>query len=404
MKSRFSFLSASVLGLSLLVAASGAVRAAPFFQGLGYNRPGYTISEAHGISADGSTVVGLSGFNLTAGDFEAFRWTMTGGMVGLGDLPGGAYSSAAYDVSGDGSVVVGQGNNGSLAAVLWTTPGSPQDLGSIGSSGNSFATGISDDGRVIVGWSDTSPFTLGEAVRWDRSGGATVPAGLGDLPGASSESIAHGVSGDGTVIVGRGTSASGPEAFRWTASGGMAGLGDLPGGAFASEAFAASFDGSVIVGQGTSASGSEAFRWTMTGGMVGLGDLPGGAYRSKALDVSADGSVVVGWADAPIPYFGDDPLDAFIWDSVHGMRLLQDVLTIDYGLDLKGWHLTQATSISADGLVIAGIGFNPIGQTEAWVANLRTGGDPAPVPEPMTLALFGIGLAGLGFLRRRTAA
>ena len=53
-------------------------------------------------------------------------------------------------------------------------------------------------------------------------------------------------------------------------------LGDLPGGVFNSGANAVSGDGSVVVGTGSSASGSQAFRWTAGGGMVGLGFLPGG--------------------------------------------------------------------------------------------------------------------------------
>src|SRR5262247_1739273 len=93
---------------------------------------------------------------------------------------------------------------------------------------------------------------------------------LGDLPGGSFYSSAAGISADGSVVVGMGTSASGYEAFRWTAGGGMVGLGDLPGGGFASTAYGVSGDGSVIVGQGYSASGYEAFRWTAGGGMVGL--------------------------------------------------------------------------------------------------------------------------------------
>lgn len=41
---------------------------------------------------------------------EAFRWTSDGGMVGLGDLPGGRFDSFAIGVSADGSVIVGGGN------------------------------------------------------------------------------------------------------------------------------------------------------------------------------------------------------------------------------------------------------------------------------------------------------
>ncbi len=54
--------------------------------------------------------------------------------------------------------------------------------------------------------------------------------GLGDLTGGGVGSFASGVSGDGSVVVGRSFGASGTEAFRWTSGGGMVGLGDLTGG------------------------------------------------------------------------------------------------------------------------------------------------------------------------------
>ncbi len=74
------------------------------------------------------------------------------------------------------------------------------------------------------------------------------------------------------------------------------GLGDLPGGVFESFADGVSGDGSVVVGSGNSASGAEAFRWTSGGGMVGLGDLPGGFFFSRARDhrLRKAGSSVVG--------------------------------------------------------------------------------------------------------------
>src|SRR5262245_14805654 len=71
---------------------------------------------------------------------------------------------------------------------------------------------------------------------------------LGDLPGGSFYSLSLGVSADGSVVVGRSESASGDEPFRWTAGDGMVGLGDLPGGGFYGAAGAASADGSVVVG------------------------------------------------------------------------------------------------------------------------------------------------------------
>ena len=96
-----------------------------------------------------------------------------------------------------------------------------------------------------------------------------------------------------------------------------------------------------------------------------------------ANDVSADGSVVVGYSRSSFPGGMDDPLgtptiEAFIWDATNGMRSLQDVLTNDFGLGstLAGWTLTQATAISADGLTIVGLGFNPDGRNEAWIATI----------------------------------
>jgi probable HAF family extracellular repeat protein len=66
---------------------------------------GGSESEAFGVSADGSVVVGWA-YNA-AGQTRAFRWTASGGMQDLGTLPGGSLS-VAYGVSADGSVVVGR--------------------------------------------------------------------------------------------------------------------------------------------------------------------------------------------------------------------------------------------------------------------------------------------------------
>src|SRR5438874_13395780 len=97
--------------------------------------------------------------------------------------------------------------------------------------------------------------------------------GIGDLPGGTFYSYATGVSVDGKVVVGASSSASGYQAFRWTATTGMVPLGDLPGGSFDSGANGVSGDGWIVVGGSSSSTGYQAFRWTATNGMVGLGDL-----------------------------------------------------------------------------------------------------------------------------------
>ena len=206
-------------------------------------------------------------------------------------------------------------------------------------------------------------------------------------PAATSTSRAFGVSSDASVVIGYGSSAlswesyeGATEAFRWTNDGGMVGLGDLPGGYFDSVECAVSSDGQVIVGKGSSTASfasfegaTEAFLWTNDGGMVGLGDLLGGHFWSVANAVSSDGKVVVGGGHAEVDW------EAFVWDSVNGMRSLKDVLVNQCGLELTGCSLRNAYGISADGLTIVGIGDNPNGDTEAWIVT---------IPEPTTLALL----------------
>ena len=53
-------------------------------------------------------------------------------------------------------------------------------------------------------------------------------------------------------------------------------------------------DGSTVVGVYTSGNGLESFRWTAGSGLVGLGDLDGGFFSGEATSVSADGSVIAG--------------------------------------------------------------------------------------------------------------
>jgi probable HAF family extracellular repeat protein len=340
------------------------------FQGMGDLPGGNYSSSALAVSADGSVVVGSG---RSAGGNEAFRWTSAGGMVGLGELGGGNFLSIAYGVSADGSIVTGWSTSASgEEAFYWAGECGMLPIGDLPGGGHKnygHASAISSDGSTVVGWGSSA--SGDEAFRWTRSGGI---AGLGDLPGGSFSSVATAVSSDGSVVVGasRSIDDGGHEAFRWTSEGGMVGLGDLTGGGFGSGAYGVSADGSVVVGTGNSASGNEAFRWTSEGGMVGLGDLPGGIAASQGNAVSADGSIVLGsaWSDAG--------REAFLWTAAGGMQSLRDLLIAGGATGLEGWTLTSAAAISADRRTIVGGGRNPDGNFEAWIAT---------VPEPSALVL-----------------
>lgn len=365
------------------------------FSGLGDLPGGIFFSFAVGVSSDGSTVVGSS---ISASGEEAFRWTESGGMVGLGDLAGGDFSSRAYSVSANGSTVVGRGTSASgYEPFRWTQSEGMVGLGDL-AGGDSFgvAYDVSADGSTVVGRGSPAS-SQSEAFLWTQSGGMV---GLGNLPGGQPHSIAYGVSADGSTVLGGSASAAvpiGEEAFLWTLSGGMVALGDLAGGIFESGARRISTDGSTVVGAGSSASGYEAFRWTQSGGMVGLGDLVGGTFSSWGADISADGSTVVGWGNGTVfnESVGDE---AFVWNETNGMQVLKQVL-IDQGIDMTGWTLSRAWSVSDDGLTIVGQGTNPSGNLEAWIATLSAS-SPPPVPSlgpvgmsVLTGLLLGIGLA-----------
>ncbi len=225
-------------------------------------------SLAFGVSPDGGVVVGE--FDLATGQPMAFRWTPAAGIASLGDLPGGADSSTARAVSADGLTVVGwSGSTLGNEAFLWREPAAAVDGGMIGlgelpggKSGSS-AWGVSPEGEVVVGAS-ISGFADPEAFRWAAS---TRMLGLGDLPGGLADSLAHGASQGGRVIVGRGTTDLGVAAFVWTPAAGMRSLRDVLvdvhgltlTGWQLTIAYGVTADGRTIVGLGTHHGASEAW-------------------------------------------------------------------------------------------------------------------------------------------------
>lgn len=338
-------------------------------------------SAAHAVSDDGQVVVGQA--HSTEG-LEAFRWTRQTGMVGLGDHPDGDFGSTASGLSADGSIVIGQVTTGAsqqLQSYRWTESTGFQLLGVLAEDVSlpfSRATGISADGTIIAG---TSRTLLGnEPFIYSESTGLT---GLGTNGVINSSSGATDISSDGSVIVGSLLSpiTNRSEAFRWTESGGIEGLGTLEGGTTGSSATAISGNGKVIVGNSSvAASSNEVFYWTEATGMQSLGRFPGTDEFIFVHDTNYDGSIIVG-AIGSSPYGGRD---AVVWDPERGFRDLNDILLLDYGVDLEGWHLEEANGVSADGQWIVGMGINPAGFREAFLVN---------VPEPSSLVIWTIGAA-----------
>ena len=158
-----------------------------------------------------------------------------------------------------------------LAQVCFALEAECHGLGPLDGFPEGEATGVSEDGTVVVGHYST------EGFYWTPEDGMTRMGRCWPLA----------TSYDGSVIVG---ATRDWEGFYWTENSDLVRIGDLPGGGFYSIARDVSDDGSVIVGESKSSGGFQAFRWTPSRGMQGLGDFQGGTFDSRGFAVSADGS------------------------------------------------------------------------------------------------------------------
>jgi uncharacterized membrane protein len=226
----------------------------PFFLGVNHFN-----SIARDVSADGSVIVGDGRF-WTAGPF--FRWTASDGLTDIRE-------ALAYAVSADGRVIVG-------GAYRWSANEGPMVVPSLpGADVITNSWDVSADGSIVVG-SGVSPVDgqlhpNSEAFRWTAETGTV---GLGDLPGGNLSSAALAVSSDGSVIVGHGETGDelvNVQATLWTDELGIVALKDylvsngvtnLDGWRLV-HATGVSADGRTIIGDGINPLG-EAEAWAAT--------------------------------------------------------------------------------------------------------------------------------------------
>lgn len=271
---------------------------------------GHEYSYARAISADGTTIVGESWDAdeccLIIG--EAFRWTDSQGMVGLGDLPGSFFGSGAYDVSENSEHVVGRSwafdipnFGGSTQAFLSNDSTEMVGLGPSTGIISSTATSISNDGNRVVGTLRPSEDEGRVAWLWDRTEQRFVELGLsaGFSPGRLQ------ISGDGSTVLGT-TIAT---------------------------------DGELMA----------PYLWTEEGGASPLAGWESDGNR-YATAISDDGSTVFGWD------WGND--SNVIWNQNIGPRDLFQVLGTEHGLasDLEAWEWFDVHGMSSDGRTLVGSG------------------------------------------------
>lgn len=327
--------------LGLMVAGASSSFGVATLVAVGTLSGGTNTATLAGLSSDGSTAYGYSS---SANGTEAFRWRMSTGIIGLGDLAGGGFASFATGSNTDGSVIVGRGTPSITRGFRWN--GVMAQIAGIqgGTSTSDRANAMSADGSVVVGFSNSLAFGQ-RATKWTGAGLGVI---LPDLAGGNDFSEGLGLSGDGSVSVGWSYNELGKTATRWVGTTVHA-IGDFVGGPNDSYANAASFDGSVIVGRGWDANGATAFRWTASEGMQLLGDSTIGqvAFNSEAFDVSSDGLVIVGRGNMP------DFSGAFVWTAATGMKSVKSLLSAQ-GVEVANWSFNDARGVSDDGRTIAG--------------------------------------------------
>jgi len=289
---------------------------------------------------------------------------------GLGFLdPNGSGPVIAYGVSADGRVVVGQSNSPQgFRAFRWKSSTGIVGLGAFQNPNGSESSGAracSADGSVVVG-SSLRPDSLnedGSPFRWTAQTGLEF---LGSL-GGSSGGVARGVSSDGSVVVGYGSNASfDPEAFRWT-SAGIVGLGDVAGGPFNSQASAVSGDGRRAIGLASAGSGYDtSFRWSVANGLsqmlpadfrtIGMsreGVFASGIRGGRAARVEIDTGSVVTIPHVPIAGLNTDTDTAWAANADGSVVVGMQNLSLINGFFGRAfvWDAQHGTRILRDVLV-----------------------------------------------------
>jgi probable HAF family extracellular repeat protein len=281
----------------------------------------------------------------------------------------------------------GRGGNLGPHAISWTLSGGTVDLGVIPGTpavnDASYGYAISEYADAVVG-SSGSPNTFSTAFRYTTAD--NTMRDLGSLTGFNGVSSAYDVNFDGSVVVGSSSFGSSDtslaHAFRWVLTPGKTTgtMTDIDGNAQSSSvAYAVNDDGSVVVGtQSPLGTGKQnAFIWTQASGMVKLGALPGDS-AAQATGVSRDGTIVVGTSNPgevfnPFTNLAQQQDHPFIWTAATGMQDL-NALANNAGLNPAGFVFQNAAGISRDGRIIYGNGVDANGNAGSYFLAYCGGG------------------------------
>lgn len=396
-----------ILSLVLTLALASRVASAEavsLFELLGDLPGGSDYSEALGVSVDGTYVVGESSSaasgpydRLTSGNpTEAFLWDSNSKVIlGLGDLPGGRFSSRAVAVSANGNFVAGSSEETSTAAFdpirtvpfHWSRGGSPAMRPLMNTAQfpgflfkeparQCFATvtGMSDDGRTVIGtssWIDASNFDVFSRAFYATPGRLNLT--FFDL--LPTQSASGAITHDGAFVVGSDSAIQAPESAFLVAlrdgivAGPKEGLGQISG--VSTRPTGISMSGRTFVGEFLPlGEPTGTFVCNITNGLPVYKALR--RENTRAVGISGNGRVIL--------------------DSAGGLYLdelgpfdLQQILVEDGAADLEGLPPAsfRVHAISRSGFVVVG-GVDLNGVTRAWKAILPDS-DANDVPDALEL-------------------
>ena len=216
----------------------------------GCTKIGNSWGSGYGVSGNGRVAVGLAWTSTAA---EGFEWTAKTGNLSLGHPPGN-HSSRASAISANARTIVGfwEDPTGPRRPVRWV--GGKHDL-FLGSATLGEATAVNSDGTQIVGQAYNTSAN-GVAFFYSDKGGLHSIGTIKHT--ATDQSFANGISDDGRVVGWSGDPfGAGIAAFSWTSQSGIKNLATvlrnlgakIPAGTTLTTALSISADGSTIAGQ-----------------------------------------------------------------------------------------------------------------------------------------------------------
>ena len=316
-------------------------------------------SYATGVSDDGSVVV----LNDVV---QYWYWTAASGHVPIGGIaPGFQGAGGSGGISNDGSRIgfttINPKTGKTEGAIYEIATGETTRIGNLGFScdiGATSAWGISGDGTRVVGLGQQAQCSAIGYVWSGATGFTTLPSAFFYEPNR-----ANGCNMDGTTVVGWQSDYVGSwRGCIWR--NGVQTVLTGPNNLKLGEANACSGDGQWVVGLGL-LSEQPAWRWNQTSGYAPLPLSPIPGYRAYATDVSDDGSRVAMFFRAGPPATSGE---GYIWidGTLHELEEYARSQGVDVPNDVR---MSLPLAMSSDGYTVVGTGRTAFGN-RIFVLNL----------------------------------